>query len=66
MWHLVTWFSSGLGAPGLAAGFGDFKGHFQPKQFYNSYVVVIITIANGGGLTVTDKSHSEKKVHGLR
>lgn len=36
MWHLGTWFSSGIGSGGLVIGLNDVNGLFQSKCFYNS------------------------------
>lgn len=35
MWCLWTWFNFGLGSAGLPVGLDDFRGHFQPKRFYD-------------------------------
>ena len=36
MWHLGTWFSSGLGSVRFMVGLNDLQGLFQPKCFYDS------------------------------
>jgi len=36
VWHLVTWFSGGLGSIRFTVGLDNLQGLFQIKRFYDS------------------------------
>lgn len=50
MWHLGTWFRSGLGSAGLVLGLDDLRGLFPPKPFHGSAGLCLGTLLCSPGV----------------